>query len=235
MCPLQTLRFHYMCVLMGGQLLVQFNACGLYSIREFHWEKPGKPVLQVVLMGYYDLIIISLLLTNQVTLPMQISQHNMQYSQTMIIIQVCFCSQVYLFLARWGVYVMAERSSCVKVITKCRSCSRKIKRCNSFKDNSYCDDCEETITPCKYIDVKKINILSGLARDRKNKFLFVGEGNFSFTVAFNAYHQNLWYDEEIIRTRFEEQCFWCYKYSPCLIVKILIILHQSSITDIRSY
>ena len=124
---------------------------------------------------------------------------------------------------------MAERSSCVKVITKCQSCSRKIKRCNSFKDNSYCDDCEETITPCKYIDV---NILSGLVRDRKNKFLFVGEGNFSFTVAFNAYRQNLWYDEEIIRTRFEEQCFWCYKYSPCLIVKILIILHQSSITDI---
>ncbi len=39
--------------------------------------------------------------------------------------------------------------------------------------------------------VKKINVLSGLLKDRKNKFLFVGEGNFSFTVAFNAYRQSL--------------------------------------------
>ncbi len=26
--------------------------------------------------------------------------------------------------------------------------------------------------------IEKINVLSGLVRDRKNKFLFVGEGNF---------------------------------------------------------
>ncbi len=66
----------------------------------------------------------------------------------------------------------------------------------TFRDNSYCDDCEETIIGTiplcdSYRNFSKINVLSGLLRDRKNKFLFVGEGNFSFTVAFNAYRQSL--------------------------------------------
>ncbi len=64
-------------------------------------------------------------------------------------------------------FVMAERSSCVKVITECQTCSRQIKRYNCSEDN-YCDDCEErvigTINLCdssrKALDVKEIDVLS---------------------------------------------------------------------------
>ena len=90
---------------------------------------------------------------------------------------------------------MAEGSSCVKVVTKCRDCGRNVKRSRCSEDN-LCDNCDKTIELCDSekndFDVKNINILSGLLVDRKNKFLFVGEGNFSFTVAFNAYRQFLW-------------------------------------------
>ncbi len=41
-------------------------------------------------------------------------------------------------------FVMAERS-CVKVVTKCRICQRKTKRCSSMKDENCCDDCEGLI------------------------------------------------------------------------------------------
>ena len=83
----------------------------------------------------------------------------------------------------------------LRVPTKCCLCRRKIKRCirSSLEDN-YCDDCEEDqlyTSTKEYFPVKKIDILSGLLIDRKNKFLFVGEGDFSFTVAFNAYRQYL--------------------------------------------
>ncbi len=79
-----------------------------------------------------------------------------------------------------------------------------------------------------------INILSELLKDRKNKFLFVGEGNFTFTVAFNAYRQSLRNDYSLIGT-FEEQCSLQdhnkgKKYTPHLIVLKLIRLHEFSIT-----
>ncbi len=93
-----------------------------------------------------------------------------------------------------------EGSSCVKVVTVCRDCGRNIKRSRCSEDN-LCDDCEDMVigpgviglcdSKKEYFHVNEINILSGLLRDRKNKFLFVGEGNFSFTVAFNAYRQSL--------------------------------------------
>ncbi len=80
-------------------------------------------------------------------------------------------------------------------------------------------------------NVKKINVLSGLLIDRKNKFLFVGEGNFSFTVAFNAYRQFLWdkYDNSLLGV-FNQQHVRNYAYSPCLMIRKLIVLHESSIT-----
>ncbi len=72
-------------------------------------------------------------------------------------------------------------------------CSCSIKRCSSFRDNSYCDECEERVidrgeaiklqnSSKKCFEVEKINVLSGLVRDRKNKFLFVGEGKLSLLM-----------------------------------------------------
>ncbi len=130
--------------------------------------------------------------------------------------------------------MMAERSSCVKVITKCQRCSRKIKRCSSSKDN-LCDNCnDKTIKLCTsssiYHNVKKINILSGLLVDRKNKFLivgFVGE----VTVAFNAYRKILCdkYDDSLFDI-FKQQHFRIHAYPPGYMVAMLIHLHESTIT-----
>ena len=122
--------------------------------------------------------------------------------------------------------MMAERSSCVKVTINCRRCrKREIERCSSLKDYYYCDNCAE-IKLCnsnkKYFDVKEINVLSELLKDRKNKFLFVGEGNFSFTVAFNAYRQYL-LPEVAALERPKKYCWYS-------IVMILIFLLQCSIT-----
>ncbi len=73
--------------------------------------------------------------------------------------------------------------------------------------------------------IEKINVLSGLVRDRKNKFLFVGEGNFSFTVAFNAYRQSLC---SIHHSIFNDK-----DYPRSKIMSILLLVFQltSSITD----
>ncbi len=132
-------------------------------------------------------------------------------------------------------FVMAG-SICVKFDTNCQSCGRSIKRCNSFRHNSYCDgDCEERIVEVvgaiqlcnskkEYFNVKKINVLSGLLKDRKNKFLFVGEGNFSFTVAFNAYRQYLLSEVPAIELSGNNYCW-------CSITLILIDLLKFSITD----
>ena len=67
---------------------------------------------------------------------------------------------------------------------------------SSFSEDNYCDDCEDIVKGIVQLQVsnkeeKKIVALSELVRDRNNKFLFVGEGNFSFTVAFNAYRRSL--------------------------------------------
>ncbi len=72
----------------------------------------------------------------------------------------------------------------------------------------------------------KINVLSGLLRDRKNKFLFVGEGNFSFTVAFNAYRQSL-------LSTMHSNIFNDKDHPHSKIMSILLLLFQltSSITD----
>ncbi len=131
---------------------------------------------------------------------------------------------------------MAEGSSCVKVDTKCRDCGHNIKRCKSSPDN-LCDNCDKTIELCtsekNYFNVKKINVLSGLLVDRKNKFLFVGEGNFSFTVAFNAYRQFLWdkCDDSILIGVFNQQHFRNYAYSPRSMILMLIHLHKHSVTE----
>ncbi len=126
---------------------------------------------------------------------------------------------------------MAEKS--LKVDINCRDCGRKIERC---VDN-LCDNCnDKSIKLCtsgrSYHNVKKINILSGLLVDRKNKFLFVGEGNFSFTVAFNAYRQFLWdkYDDSLLIGVFNQQHFRNYAYPPGLMIAMLIQLHKYSIT-----
>ncbi len=131
--------------------------------------------------------------------------------------------------------MMAERS-CGKVDTKCRDCGHNIKRCKSFSDN-FCDNCDETIelstSEKNYFNVKKINILSGLLVDRKNKFILVGDGKCSFTVAFNAYRQFLWdkYDDSLLTGVFNQQHFRNYAYSPRLIIAMLIQLHEYRITE----
>ncbi len=134
-------------------------------------------------------------------------------------------------------FVMAE-SSCEKDFTKCQDCSCGIKRCKTLKDNSYCDDCEEMRlvgygektklcnSSRKYFDVKKINILLGLGYNY-SKFLFVGEGDFSFTVAFSAYRQSLLSKGSAL----DMQCSLLNKDYPCSMIAILIVLLQSSITD----
>ncbi len=138
-------------------------------------------------------------------------------------------------LARRGVFVMAENSLCEKVNTKCRVCRRKIKRSRCSEDN-LCDNCDKTIELCDskkdYKNVKKINILSGLLVNRKNNFLFVGEGNFSFTVAFNAYRQILWdkYDDSLLIGVFNQQHFRIHAYPPGYMVAMLIHLHECTIT-----
>ncbi len=129
---------------------------------------------------------------------------------------------------------MAERSYCGKVDIKCRDCGRKIKQCRSSEDGDNCND--KTIELCdpekNYSSIKKINILSELLVDRKNKFLFVGDGNFSFTVAFNAYRQFLSrgkYNDPLLGA-VNQQHFRNYAYAPWLMVVMLIHLHRLSIT-----
>ncbi len=39
-------------------------------------------------------------------------------------------------------FVMAEGSSCVKVVTNCRDCGRNIKRSRCSEDN-LCDNCHQ--------------------------------------------------------------------------------------------
>ncbi len=87
-----------------------------------------------------------------------------------------------------------------------------------------------------FVILKKITsmlILSGLLVDRKNKFILVGDGKCSFTVAFNAYRQFLWnkYDDSILIDVFNQQHFRNYAYSRRLMIAMLIQLHKDSITE----